>query len=116
MTEGVVEDLVLDLVRRRGWGADRAGRGFCSIRAADAADLERALDLVERVAVVAHDLAGLGDVAELVGELQQRQLPSGTLWQGGHLGLLLVVGWFSDSNLPRKDRVPALQPFEGAEG
>ena len=50
----------------------------------DAADLEGALHLVERIAVVAHQLAGLRDVAELLSELQQGQLPSGTVAGGGH--------------------------------
>ncbi len=45
----------------------------------DAADLEGLLDLVEGVAVVAHDLAGPGDVAQFLGQLQQRQLTLGTL-------------------------------------
>lgn len=45
----------------------------------DPAHLEGATDLVERVAVVAHDLAGAGDVAEFIGQLQQRQLAFGTL-------------------------------------
>lgn len=34
----------------------------------------KAADLVERVAVIAHEPAGLGDVAELLGQLQQREL------------------------------------------
>src|SRR5262249_1010813 len=62
-----------------------------------AAHLERPLDLVERVAVVAHDLAGLGDVAELRGELEQGELPSGTLWQGSHRVSSMGSGLFSDS-------------------
>jgi hypothetical protein len=40
-----------------------------------ATDLEGALHLVERVAVIAHQFAGLRDVAELFGELRQRQCP-----------------------------------------
>jgi CSLREA domain-containing protein len=76
------------------------GSGACTLRAAveegclrpallldegrDPADLDGAADLVERVAVVAHDAAGLGDVAQLLGELEQGELPSSTLGQGGH--------------------------------
>jgi hypothetical protein len=45
----------------------------------DAADLERAPDLVEGVAVIAHELAGLGDIAEFIGESEQRQLALGTV-------------------------------------
>ena len=45
----------------------------------DAPHLEGAADFIEGVAVVAHDLAGPGDVAEFVGQLQQRQLAFGTL-------------------------------------
>ena len=45
----------------------------------NAADLEGLLDLGESVAVIAHDLAGLGHVAEFLGQLQQGQLPLGTL-------------------------------------
>ncbi len=51
---------------------------------AHAADLEGSADLVEGVAVIAHDFAGLGDVAELFGQLQQRQLALGTLCSRGH--------------------------------
>jgi hypothetical protein len=54
----------------------------------DAAHLEGAADFVEGVAVVAHDLAGASDVAEFIGQLQQRQLAFGTLGQSGHGDLL----------------------------
>jgi hypothetical protein len=37
---------------------------------------EGAADLVERVAEVTHDLAGTGDVAEFIGQLQQGKLSS----------------------------------------
>jgi hypothetical protein len=49
-----------------------------------AANLEGALHLVERVAVVAHQLAGFRNIAELLSELQQGQFPSGTVAGGGH--------------------------------
>jgi hypothetical protein len=58
----------------------------------DASDLEGAADLVEGVAVVAHHAAGLRPVAELLGELQQRELAAGTLGQRGHLGSPSVLG------------------------
>jgi hypothetical protein len=48
--------------------------------------LERAAHLVEGVAVIAHDLARLGDVAKLLGQLQQRQLAFGTLRQSSNSG------------------------------
>jgi hypothetical protein len=46
--------------------------------------------------VVAHQPAGLGDVTELLGELEQRELPSGTLGQGGHSGPSWVSGCLSN--------------------
>jgi hypothetical protein len=46
--------------------------------------LEGAPHLIEGVAVETHDAAGLGDVAELLGELQQRELASDTLTQSSH--------------------------------
>jgi hypothetical protein len=52
----------------------------------DASDLEGAAHLVEGVAVVAHEAPGLGDVAELLDELEQAELAAGTLRQGGHSG------------------------------
>src|SRR6185312_667580 len=72
----------------------------------DAADLKRALHLVERVAVVAHDLAGLGHVAQLLSELQQGQFPSGTLAGGGH-SVLQGFGVWRFQNTP-SDRVAAV--------
>ncbi len=50
----------------------RLGRGYV-------ADREGAAHLIEGVAVVAHDLAGLGDVTEFLGQLQYRDLPLGVL-------------------------------------
>jgi len=55
-----------------------------------AAGLEGAASLVEGVAVVAHDLAGTGDVVQFLGQLQQRQLALDTLGQSGH-GVLLIA-------------------------
>lgn len=50
----------------------------------DAANFEGFLELVEAVSLVAHDLARLGGVAKLRGQLKQRVLPLGTLLNGGH--------------------------------
>src|SRR5215470_866464 len=74
----------------------------------DAADLEGTPDLVEAVAVVTHEAAGLRDVAELFGQAQQRELSPGTLGLGGHLCLLFGSWLIGISNLPRRDRVAAL--------
>jgi hypothetical protein len=71
-----------------------------------ATHLEGAPDLVERVAVVAHDLAGLGDIAGLLGELEQGELPSSTLRNGGHL-VFAVFGVWRFPKYPR-DREAAL--------
>jgi hypothetical protein len=51
-----------------------------------AADLEGAAHLVEAVAVIAHQLASLRDIAELLGQLQQGQFSLGTLRERSHLG------------------------------
>ena len=86
--QSVVEDLLLNVLGK----AIRV----LSPRAAlllgqrrGAADVEGALHLVERVAVVAHDLAALGDVAQFFSELEQRELSSGTLCLGGDSVFLL---------------------------
>src|SRR5690606_23662123 len=83
--ERVIEDLLLDL------GADpigvRVARAALLLdQSGDAVDLEGMAHLVEGVAVVAHDLAGFGDIAELLGKLQQRHLPLGTLRERSHSG------------------------------
>jgi hypothetical protein len=56
-----------------------AGAAAALDEGGDAAGLEGALDLVEGVAMKAHDLAGSGDVAEFFRQLQQRQLALDTL-------------------------------------
>lgn len=71
--EAIIQDLGLDL---RG---DTVGmRIACAAPAFDqpghAAGLEGPADLVERVPVVAHDLAGAGHVARFIGQLQQGEL------------------------------------------
>lgn len=63
--------------------APGSGGDFRSLRlfdlGGDAADPEGLLDLVEGILAVALDLAGLGDVDELLGQLKQRKHPLGTL-------------------------------------
>jgi hypothetical protein len=83
VVEAVGEDPGLDL-RADAVRMGPAGPAALLDQGLDAADLEGAADLVEGVAVVAHQPAGLGDIAELLGKLEQRELPSGTLRQGGH--------------------------------
>jgi hypothetical protein len=46
--------------------------------------LEGLAHLVEGVAVKAHDLGSLGDVAEFLGQLQQAELAFDTLCLSGH--------------------------------
>jgi hypothetical protein len=72
----------------------------------DAADLEGASDFVEGVPMIAHDLAGFGHVAELLGEFEQGQFPSGTLGRGGHLGSSSVIGGWR-FQFTSEDRVAA---------
>src|SRR5437773_5993099 len=60
------------------------------------------LEPVEAVAAVAHHLAGLADVAELLGELQQSDLGADNLLLGGH-GVLQCAeaGRFATPTAPR---------------
>jgi hypothetical protein len=105
--ERVVEDhLALDL------GGDAIGMRISRTAAlldegGNAADLERTTDLVERIAMIAHDLAGSGDVPELFGQLQQGQLPLGTLRERSHLGTP-DSWWFGDYQSIPETRVAAL--------
>jgi hypothetical protein len=76
-----------------------AGASALRDHRAHATHLEGAADLVERVAVVAHDLAGLAGVVQFLGKLQQGKLAFGTLGDSGHRwspGSLR----FGDANLP----------------
>lgn len=83
--QAVVEDLLLDLGRDE--VRMRAARPALLLdQGAHPAGLERPANLLEGVAVVAHDPAGLGDVAQFVGELQQRELAFDTVRQSSHLG------------------------------
>ena len=60
--------------RLRAVGVGMARSAAALHQAGDAAHLEGAPGLVERVTVVAHDLAGLGNVAQFLGQLQQDSL------------------------------------------
>jgi hypothetical protein len=63
--------------------------------------------------MVAHDVAGFGHVADLLGELEQGQFPSGTLGRGGHLGSSSVIGGWR-FQFTSEDRVAAVF-FNGEE-
>jgi hypothetical protein len=78
MLQGVAEDLLLDLGRHP-IGVWPAGAAALFNERRHATGLEGPADLVEGVAVVAHETAGLGDVLELGRKLQQRELASRTL-------------------------------------
>ena len=67
--------------------------------ASDSSHLEGAPDLIERVSVVADNLARLGHVPEFFGQLEQGQLPSGTL-RDGHSVLRSLA--FEDPKVPRR--------------
>jgi hypothetical protein len=82
------------------------GSTFVFDERGDASDLEGASDFVEGVAMVAHDVAGFGHVAELLGEFEQGQFPSGTLGRGGHLGSSSVIGGWR-FQFTSEDRVAA---------
>jgi hypothetical protein len=82
--EGVVQDLLLDL-QRDAIGMRIARSALLLNQGCDAADLEGA-DFVEGGTVLAHEFAGLGDVTELLGQLQQGQCSLGTLRERSHLG------------------------------
>ena len=83
MLKGVGEDPGLDLVGDA-VGVRAAGPAPLLDEGGHPADLEGAPDFIERVPVVAHDAAGLGDVLQFLGKMQQRELASSTLSQGGH--------------------------------
>jgi len=79
--EAVLENPFLDFWRDA--VGVRASRTSAFLdQGSDAADLEGPSDLIEGVAVIAHDAAGLRDVAELLGKLEQGELPLGTLGWG----------------------------------
>jgi hypothetical protein len=70
MDQAVIEDPLLD------FGCDSirvrpSGPALLFHQSGDAASLEGAADLVERISMKAHDAAGLRDVVQLVRELEQ---------------------------------------------
>jgi len=70
MLQGVGQDLRFDVLRDAvGMWAPRTA-ALLDERG-NAADLERPADLIEGIAVVAHDAAGLGDVLQLLSKMQQ---------------------------------------------
>jgi len=73
MGERVIEDGRLDL-RGDAIGMRALGTGQPIDQAVGAVGLEVAADLVELLARVAHQLAGLGDVVEVARQLEQREL------------------------------------------
>ena len=79
---GLLETQGEDLLRN-GLGDSIGVRIFRSPSLLDqscnATDFEGLLDLVEGITMVVHDLAGLGDVAQYLGELQQWEIALGTL-------------------------------------
>jgi hypothetical protein len=81
--EAKVEDHLLDL-RRNAVGMGSLGSPAALQEHSDASGLEGALDFVEGVEVVDHDLAGPRHVSELLGKFEQRELSSGPLDHGGH--------------------------------
>jgi hypothetical protein len=78
----------------------------------DDADLEGAADFVERVAMETHDAASLGDVAEFIGQLQQRELAFDTLRKSGHSGFSGVIDRVAPSIYPEA-RMVARLPARG---
>ena len=96
-------------------GSGAAGAALLLDERSDAADLDRPADLIESIAVVAHDAAGLGEVLQLLSKMQQRELPSSTLGQGGRSILLseLVV---SNPNVSEGRMVAAVLSSPGPSG
>ena len=76
----------------------------------DASDLKGAAHFVERVAVVAHDPAGLRYVAELLGELKQRQFAFRTFCNSGHR---MSPYWIGSLRKTQSTGDPGVRPFFG---
>jgi len=110
--QGIVEDLLFDL-GGEAIGMRIFGPTLVLDERGDASDLEGTSDFVEGVSMVAHDVTGFGHVAELLGELEQGQFPSGTLGRGGHLGSSSVIGGWR-FQFTSEDRVAAAF-FNGEE-
>jgi hypothetical protein len=103
--QGIVEDLLFNLGGEAVW-MRVFGSTLVLDERGDTADLEGASDFVEGVSMVAHDATGFGHVADLLGELEQGQFPSGTLGRGGHLGSSSVIGGWR-FQFTSEDRVAA---------
>jgi hypothetical protein len=67
--ERLLENLLFDL-RRDTIGVRLTGTALFLKQCVDTTNLESAADLVERVSVVAHELTGLRNVAEFLGEIE----------------------------------------------
>jgi hypothetical protein len=75
--------------------------GLVVVQGGHAAGLEGAPDLVEQVAVIAHELAGLGDVAKLFGEFSRENLRL-MLWVEADIWVLLDgLDGVVTTNLPK---------------
>src|SRR5690606_28491274 len=104
--ERAVEDAFLHLLGHAvGVGAARASLPL--EQRLDASDLEGALDLVEGVAVVAHNAARLATLPSSLSELEQGQLSSGALWQGHSGSLLGLFVCLATANLTQRTEWPA---------
>jgi len=104
MSEDSFLDLVGDAVRVRPLGSrESVEQAFSS------AGLVVAMDLIELLAGVAHDLAGFAAVAQLGGKLQQAELATCYFGRGSHLsfGKLLVL---ATTNLPGAMTASSLTP------
>jgi hypothetical protein len=93
-----LQDLLLDL-RRNAVGVRSARTSLVCHKRRHASHLEGTTDLVKRIAVIAHELAGPRDVLKFFGQRQQRELPLDTLGWGGQLR-----DHFSQST-PRSERI-----------
>jgi hypothetical protein len=83
--EGVLEDGVLNVLGQA-VGMGFLGTGQAVEQALGAEGLEVPSDLVELLAGVTHDLAGLGYVVEFSGEFEEAELAACDFVSGGHVG------------------------------
>src|SRR5262249_4933393 len=93
-------DRVLDLLGTR----DSSARVLAAdlLQCQFAAFIVELLEAVEAVAAVAHHFAGLADIAELLGELQQSNFGADDLLFGGHSVLSIRrAGRYATSTAPR---------------
>ncbi|MFO1307072.1 MAG: hypothetical protein U1F64_01310 [Burkholderiales bacterium] len=110
--EAIAEDAFLDL------GCDAigmriAGTALLFDQRSDAPGLKGTAHFIKAVAMEAHDLGGLGDVAEFLGELQQRQFAFDTLSQSGHWPSPEQLTVWRSSIYP-EDPVAARLPLSGS--